>query len=120
MTREEARTIILALPGVVEEPRHGTLGFKANGTVLCRIGSRLGPDDLILKGVGFDEREMLIEREPATFHTTPHYSDADCVLARLASLDADVLRAMLTRRWRQLARKAELRAWDALHPENAP
>ena len=39
--------------------------------------TRLRRDDasLVLMEVSFDEREMLIEAEPQTFHFTAHYKD---------------------------------------------
>ena len=113
MTREEARAIILALPQVVEGQTYGSLSFKVNGKVLCGLGARTSPDDLYLSGVGFDEREALVERHPEVFHTHPHFDGANYILAHLATLPADVLAAQLERRWRQLAKKADVKAWDA-------
>jgi hypothetical protein len=113
VTRDEARAIILALPHVAERQTFGSLSYKVNGKVLCGIGARTGPDDLYISGVGFDEAEALIERHPDVFRSTPHFAGAKYILARLAALEPDILRTQLERRWRQLAKKADVKAWDA-------
>ena len=113
VTRDEARAIILALPQVVEGQTFGSLSFKVNGKVLCGIGARTSPDDLYLTGVGFDEREALVERHPDVFHTNPHFDGANYIMAHLQTLPAHVLTAQLERRWRQLAKKADVKARDA-------
>jgi hypothetical protein len=66
----------------------------------------------MLSDVGPDEAEMLIAADPATFHTTPHFTDARCLLARLESLQPDVLHSMIERRWRKIALKAWVKAYD--------
>ena len=113
MTEDEARAIILALPGVEEGRTFGSRTFKVNGKVLCGIGARTGADDLYLSGVGFDETEALIERHPDVFHSNPHFSGARYILARLPTLPGDVLAGLVERRWRELAKKAAMKAWDA-------
>ena len=77
-------------------------------------------DSIVLTDVSFDEREMLMEAEPQTFHLTPHYKDYPVVLARTLQRDsADVwalccaLTAMLTRIWRRKAPKKLVKAFDA-------
>ena len=112
MTWDEVREIALSFPEVEESTSYGTPSFKVNGKFLTRL--RPEDDSLVLVDVGFDEREMLIEAEPATFHTTPHYKDYPSVLARLSSLHPDALRAFLERRWRNVSPKRAVKAWDAL------
>jgi hypothetical protein len=63
--------------------------------------------------VPLDERDMLCEADPATFHFTDHYKDYPYVLARLEKLDAKTLRGYLTRQWRHNAPKKWLKAWEA-------
>lgn len=73
MTWDDVREIALARPLVEEGTSYGTPAFRVKGKLLAR----LRPEDhsLVLPGVGFDEREMLTEAEPAVFHMTPHYQD---------------------------------------------
>ena len=110
MTWDEVRAIALAFPGVEEGTFHGTPSFKAHNKFLTRL--RGEDDSVVLVGVTFDEREMLMEAEPQTFHLTPHYQNYPSVLARLQSLDAGTLRSFLERRWREVTPKKVVRAWD--------
>ena len=63
--------------------------------------------------VALDEKDMLLDVSPDIFHTTPHYDGYPMVLAYLAQLEADTARAFLTRRWRNIAPKRMVAAWDA-------
>jgi hypothetical protein len=110
MTPNEFRAAALAFPGAVEGFNMRSTFFKVNGKDLARL---LGDTDAMLTGVVPDEIDHLIERDPATFHATQHFRDAKCIAARLASLDPAVLRAMLERRFREVAKKAVVKAWDA-------
>jgi hypothetical protein len=109
VTPDEMRSLALAIPGAEEGFNMGSVVFKVNGKVLARL---LGADAMIV-GVSFDEREMLLEAEPETFHITDHYRDYPGMLARLASLTPQALESFLWKRWRQVARKADIRAYDA-------
>ena len=55
---------------------------------------------------------MLIEAEPTVFHTTPHYKDYPSVLARLEGVDPGSVRTFLERRWRNVAPKRTVKAFD--------
>ena len=110
MTWEEVRAIALSFPEVEESTSYGTPAFKVKGKFLTRL--RPEDDSLVLVDVPFDEREMLIAAEPATFHTTPHYKDYPSVLARLDTLHPGSLRNFLERRWRNVAPKRLVKAFD--------
>ncbi len=111
MTWDEVREIALSFPGVEESTSYGTPSFKVKGKFLTRLRSE--DQSVVLVDVGFDEREMLMEAEPATFHFTAHYKDYPAVLARLETLHPGSLRAFLERRWRRVAPKTLVKAWDA-------
>jgi hypothetical protein len=111
MTRQEFAAIALAFPGVEEGRSYGQPSFKANGKFLTRI--RHEDDSAVFLEVNFDEREMLIEAEPATFHFTPHYKDYPSVLARLESLDPGSARGFIERRWRKVMPKKLVKEWEA-------
>lgn len=110
MTWDEVLAIALVFPGVEEGTSYGTPALKANGKFLTRLRAEDG--SVVLVGVTFDEREMLMEAEPQTFHLTPHYQNYPSVLARLASLDAGTLRNFLERRWREVSPRKVVKAWD--------
>ncbi|MDR3508703.1 MAG: MmcQ/YjbR family DNA-binding protein [Caulobacteraceae bacterium] len=110
MTEDEARAIILSFPETAEGTSYGLPAFKTAGKFLTRLRSE--DASLVLTGVGFDERDLLLEADPAVFHLTDHYRNSQAVLARIDALDPAVLRAMIERRWRQLARRTVVKAYD--------
>jgi hypothetical protein len=110
MTQDEFRTIALSFPTAEEGFNMGSVVFKANGKVLARL---LGGDRAMLVGMGFDERELMLEAEPEVFHITPHYRDFRGVIANLAPLDSAACRALIERRWREVMPKKALAAYDA-------
>jgi hypothetical protein len=111
MTREEVHAIVMSFPQVEEAASYGKPAYKAFGKFFTRV--RESDQGIVLGGVGFDEREMLMEAEPATFFVLPHYYSYPYVLARMASLDPGSFREMLKRRWRELAPKKYLKTYDA-------
>lgn len=111
MTRDEMKAIVLSFPGVEEGVSYGRPSFKLNGKFFTRL--RAEDDSLVLMEVSYDEREMLMEAEPGTFHLTPHYKDYPCVLARIGDLHPGSLRNFLERRFRKVAKKAAVKAWKA-------
>lgn len=111
MTQDEFRDIALSFPGAEEGMSYGQPAFKVNGKFFTRV--RRDDASAVLTGVSFDEREMLMEAEPGTFHFTAHYKDYPAVLARLESLHPGSLRNFLERRWKAIAPKAAVKAWEA-------
>lgn len=107
MTFEEMEAIVLSFPGVEKGVSYGAPAYKVNGKFFTRL--RREDDSLVLLEVSFDEREMLMEAEPGTFHLTPHYKDYPSVLARMGSLHPGSFRNFLERRWRRIAPRKEVR-----------
>ena len=110
MTFEDVRKIALAWPGVEDGTSYGTPSLKVKGKFLTRL--REDGDTLVLTGIGFDEREMLIEAAPEVYSLTPHYKDWPTVLARLSQADPAAIAALLLRRWREVAPKTLVKAFD--------
>ena len=78
-------------------------------------------EDLVAEtGVPFDERDMLIEAEPETFHTTDHFRNYSYVLVRLANAHPGTVERLLLRPWRATAPKKVLKAWDEAHGTETP
>ena len=94
----------------MEATSYGTPGFRAGNKFLTRLRSE--DDSLVLLDVGFDEREMLMEAEPQTFHITEHYRNYPSVLARIESVHPGTLRGLIERRWRNIAPKRLIKAWE--------
>jgi hypothetical protein len=111
MTVDEMRDICLSFPGASEGSSYGKPAFLVNKKFFTRL--RREDQSLVLMEIPFDEREMLMQAEPDTFHYTAHYKDYPCVLARIATLHPGSLRAFLERRWRKIAPKTAVKAWDA-------
>jgi hypothetical protein len=110
MTYEELRALALALPETVEGLSYGKSSFLSFGKFLTRLRRE---DNSLVLHCTFDEREMLMEAEPATFHITPHYQGYPSVLARLDHVDPGTVKGFLERRWRAVAPKKFLKEWDA-------
>ena len=122
-TQEDVRRIALALP----ETREGTDGFGfsvRNGTKdkgfawvwMKRIEPKKPrvpqPDVLAVRVANNQEKETLIAADPDKFFTEPHYNGFPAVLVRLAAIEPDELRELLTDAWRTLAPKALVRDFD--------
>jgi hypothetical protein len=110
MTEDDVRALALAFPGAEEGFNMGSVVFKVDGKVLARL---LGGGQVMLTGIGPDEADLLVEAEPQVFHASPHFRDARCVAARLEALKPETLRALLERRFREIARKSTVKAWEA-------
>jgi len=113
VTEDEFRALALAFPDAVEGANMGSTFFKANGKDLARL---LGGGRAYFAGVPVEEIEMLTEAEPHIWWADAHYKNARCVVATLAPLDAEVARSFLERRFRQVAKKAVLKAWETAAP----
>jgi len=103
MTLEEMEAIVLSFPLAEKGASYGKPAYLVNGKFFTRL--RRDDGSLVLMDVSFDEREMLMEAEPETFHITPHYKDYPSVLARMETLHPGSFRQFLDRRWRKIAPK---------------
>jgi hypothetical protein len=111
MTPDEVEAIVMAFPMTEKGMSYGQPSWKVNDKFFTRL--RKEDASLVLMEVSFDEREMLMEAEPGTFHFTAHYKDYPCVLARIATLHPGSLKAFLERRWRKAAPKKLVKDFDA-------
>lgn len=112
MTPKQFHALVASFPETVKARSYGHMEvYKAFGTFFTRLRAE---DDSIVLWIGdFDQRDMLLEADPATFHLTDHYRGQPWVLARLKHMDAKTLRGYLTRQWRGKAPRKWLRTWDA-------
>jgi len=115
MTQDEMDAIVMAFPGAEKGVSYGRPSYKLNGKFFTRL--RREDDSVVLLEVGFDEREMLIEAEPKTFHFTAHYKDYPSVRARIATLHPGSFKNFLERRFRKIAKKAVVKQYDAANAE---
>ena len=111
MKLKDVEALILSFPDVERGKSYGYPSFKVAGKFFTRI--RAEDDSIVLTDVNIDEREMLIEAEPKTFHVTPHYQNYPTVLARIDAIDKKTLTAMLARIWMRKAPKKLVKAYEA-------
>lgn len=104
----------LGLPHVVEATSWGEPVLKAHGKLWVWWSPH---EDAPVFKVPLEEREILLDAEPATFFVTDHYRGHALVLVRPERLDPEWACANLRRVWRQMAPKRVLAAFDAAHPE---
>ncbi len=102
---------LLSWPGVDESSHYGQPSIKAFGKFLTLL--KEDGDSIVVSGIPFDERDMLIETSPDVFYITDHYRNFPSVLVRLSSSDSASIEAMLRRRWRELAPKKIRAQFDA-------
>lgn len=115
MTKDDMHAIIMSFPGAEEGMSYGSPSYKVNGKFFTRL--RREDQSVVIVGVSMDERDMLMEAEPGTFHITPHYKDYPSVLARIETLHPGSFRNFLERKWRTLAPKKVVKDWDAAKGE---
>ncbi len=114
MTFDAVRAYAFGLPGVTDGTSYGYPSIKAHGKFLTRLLD--DGDSLVCPGVGFDEREMLMQAQPEAFYFTDHYRSYPYVLIRLSHAHPGTVQSLLLRQWRATAPKKILKAWDAEHP----
>jgi hypothetical protein len=110
LTKAQFMKIALSFPEAHEKSSYGSPAIFIAKKFFTRL--RAEDESLVLYVGSIDERDMLIESDPKTFHITEHYRNYPTVLARIARLNEKVLRAMLERRWREIAPKKSIKAID--------
>ena len=108
--RLKTMALSLGLPGVEEATSMGQPTLKAHGKLWVWWSPH---EDALVFKVPFEEREILVEAEPATFFSTAHYKGHPMVLVHPERLDLKWAKANLVRVWRAQAPKRVLKAYDA-------
>jgi hypothetical protein len=92
------RRIALSLPETTERPSYGTPGWRVKDVLFARLRDE---NEVLLVWCGDTmEKEDLIASEPDKFFTTPHYDGHPSVLVRLATVDEQELKGLLSDSWR--------------------
>jgi len=110
LTFDDVRKFALRWPEVEDGSSYGTPALKVRKKMLARL--REDNDSLVISGVPFDEREMLIESQPKIFYFTDHYRDYPMVLIRLSKAKRAIVEPLLRRHWRMLASKKAVREFE--------
>jgi len=111
VTEDDIRRLALSLPSTSEKPSYGQPGFRVKDKLFARI--REEGDVLVIWVSDVTEKEAMIESDPATFFTIPHYDGYPMVLVRFDAVDEDELLDLLTESWRLRAPAKLLAAFDA-------
>src|SRR6266436_863028 len=110
MTFDDVRKLAQAWPEVEDGTSYGTPALKVRKKLLARL--REDGESLVMPGVPRDEREMLVESQPKLFYFTDHYRDYPMVLIRLSKARRAIVEPYLRRRWRELASKSAVKAFE--------
>lgn len=105
------RTVGLTLPDVEAVTKYdGSPMLKLGGCFMAGLATHKSaePGTLVVRA-DLDERELLLEDAPETYYLTDYYRKYPLVLVRLARIDHDALRDLLSASWRLTAEKARKR-----------
>ncbi len=98
-----------ALPGVAQGSSYGRPALRFRNRTLA-AATAPDPASFVLH-VAEEEKEMLIETDPATFWQTDHYRGWPAVLVRYGTDAADRINILLQRAWWDRATIAQRKAW---------
>jgi hypothetical protein len=119
-TWETVWEILEALPGTDQGLLHHNPAVRVRGKLVAYLpsNSRSRPahaadhEEFLVVRTDFGERAALLQQDPETFFVTPHYETYPGVLVRLATVQPDQLRELLTEAWRLVAPKRLVRGLD--------
>jgi hypothetical protein len=98
----------LLLPGVQATTRYdGSPVLKLGGCFMAGLATHPSaePNTLVVR-VNLEDRELLLDEAPETYYVTDDYRRYPVVLVRLAKIDRDALRDLLSVSWRLTSAKA--------------
>lgn len=85
------------LPGVTEGTSYGTPALHVRKKFLARL--KEDGESMAIK-VAFDDRDVLLEMDPAAFYLTDHYRPYPAMLVRLKQVPVDLLKRIVEDAWR--------------------
>jgi hypothetical protein len=92
--------LALKLPGVERGTSYGTPALHVRKKFLARL--KEDGESVAIK-VPFDDRDVLLELDPAGFYLTDHYRGYPAMLLRLATVRLDLLDKVIEGAWRMQA-----------------
>lgn len=103
---DDVRRMAEGLAGVEVGTTYGTPALKVRGKVFACIAShRSAEPDTLVAVVSFDDREQLLEADPAAYYIKDHYLNYPSVLVRLRKIHRDALRDLLRMAWTYVSSK---------------
>ena len=113
VTYAEVEKVALAFPGATKSITHGSPSWRIGKKFFTWVRPEL--ESLVVHVDSIDERDGLIESDPALFHITDHYRDYPIVLVRLDKVSMKLVRAALERRFRSIATKKLVAEYEGRH-----
>jgi hypothetical protein len=110
VTAAQLKKIALSFPEALEKPSYGKPAYFIAKKFFTRY--RAEDNSLVVIVDSMHTRDMMLELDPKTYFITDHYKDYPSVLVRLERVTPEEVRAMLARRWRQIAPKKLVKAQD--------
>ncbi len=117
---DDVRKLALSLPeATFESSPEGRVNLAVAGKAFAftwnqRVEPRkprvVRPDVLAVRVAGEGAKQELVAADPEKFFTEGHYNGYPAVLVRLAAVDAEELRELLTDAWRTRAPRALVKA----------
>lgn len=102
--------LAMSLPEITLATPWGHEALKAFGKLWCYWSYY---EDAAVFKASHEERDMLMQADPATFFLHPHYAPHNLVLVRAGHIHPEWARARLMQQWRDSAPKRFLKDWDA-------
>lgn len=103
MTWAAVCKLAMKLPGVEIGTSYGTSSLHVRKKFLARLKE---DGETIAIRVGFDDRDVLLELDPAAFYLTDHYRAYPAMLVCLKQVQAEMLERILEQAWRLQAPKS--------------
>ena len=99
---QTVRMVGLALPDVEAATKYdGSPVLKAGGCFMAGLATHPSAEQgTLVVRVSVEERVWLLDDAPETYYLTDYYRTHPVVLVRLARIDRDALRDLLTMSWR--------------------
>jgi hypothetical protein len=111
ISHADIRAIALGLPGTFEQASYGGRpSWRTKARMFTWI--REDPEALVVWVGSEAEKLAMIDAEPATFFTTPHYDGVAIVLVRLEAVDPAEAAELVTESWRLRAPRTLVKEWD--------
>ena len=99
----ELKKIALSFPQANETLHYGKPSFMVGKKFFTRL--RAEDNSLVLVVGDIESRDLMLELDPKTYHITEHYRNYPAILVRMERIKPEEARAMLERRWCQIAPK---------------
>ena len=109
MRKESVRRLALGLPEAVEQETWGTPTFRVRRKIFVMLSE--GQREAWVKST-HDEQQALTSMDPETFFVPPYVGPSGWIGIRIATVDRDEMRELITEAWRLTAPKRLLQAFD--------